>query len=124
MGFTCFGLVLLFLKLQKSRETDAKRSIKEHILDLDPLGGILIIASICCLLLALQWAGTTKAWDSPTIIGLFIGFGLLLAAFACTQAYVGDQATIPIRVLKQRSVLAGSLFLFFLQMTNFTVSLH
>ena len=66
----------------------------------DGLGTLLFPSALCCLLLALQWGGQTIGWQNSRIIGLFIGFGLLLAAFGFLQWRRGDYATIPMRALR------------------------
>ncbi|KAK8104721.1 major facilitator superfamily domain-containing protein [Apiospora kogelbergensis] len=119
VGAVALLLIVIFLKLQGTAVPTEKLTARYLWTELDPLGAVTIIASVCCLLLAFQWAGVTYAWKSSQIIGLFIGFGLLLAVFALIQWRLGEKATIPPRVLKKRSVMAGSFFLLFLQMTNF-----
>jgi len=65
---------------------------------------------IVCLLLALQWGGSTYAWSSGRIIALFVVFGILLITFVGIQFWMQDNATVPPRVLKQRTVAAGAWF--------------
>jgi Na+/melibiose symporter-like transporter len=64
-------------------------------------------------LLALQWGGTVYAWNSSRIIGLFVGFGLMILIFIGIQIYRKDKATLPLSVLKQRTVASACLYLFF-----------
>lgn len=72
---------------------------KAKILRFDPLGAVFFIPSVVCLLLALQWGGTTYAWSSGRIIALFVVFGLLLLAFIGDQIYMGENATVPVRII-------------------------
>lgn len=88
---------------------------------MDVTGATLFLAAICCLVLALQWGGLTLPWSSSTVIGLFVGAGLIILVFASVQWKRGDDALIPSRVLRQRSVLMGSLYLFFMGMVNYIV---
>jgi len=83
---------------------------------MDPLGAFLLMGAIVCLLLALQWGGLTYPWSNSKIWGNFIGFGLLAIAFIVVQIRQGDNATIPLKILKQRTVLASALVLIFLSM--------
>ncbi|KAL4738633.1 major facilitator superfamily domain-containing protein [Aspergillus similis] len=78
---------------------------------------ILIMASVCCLVLALHWGASSLPWGSSRVIGLFIGAGLLPIAFVITQSRLKDRATDPLRVLRQRSIMMGALFSFFLEMS-------
>jgi hypothetical protein len=79
---------------------------------LDPVGQILFIPSIVCLLIALQWAGTTYAWSSGRVIALMVLFPVLLVAFLINEFWMGDKATIPRRILSQRSVASASCYAF------------
>lgn len=97
-------------------------TLKEKLKRLDILGAALFLGAICCLILALQWGGQTKPWKSSQIIGLFVGSGLLSTLFGFVQWKRGDDAVIPFRILRQRSILLGSIFLFFFGMLNYVVS--
>lgn len=79
---------------------------------LDPLGMFLFAPSIICLLLALQWGGSTYAWSNGRIIALFVLFGFLLLAFAASQIWNPDTAIIPARVVTHRSIASTCLFVF------------
>ncbi|KAH8901039.1 MFS general substrate transporter [Thozetella sp. PMI_491] len=83
---------------------------RERISELDLVGTVVFVPSLTCLFIALGWAGSRYAWNSPTIIGLFCTFAVLLIAFALEQYRKGDRATLPPRILRNRSVLAGFLF--------------
>ncbi|KAL9608974.1 MAG: hypothetical protein Q9167_006225 [Letrouitia subvulpina] len=90
---------------------------------LDVGGAILLIAAVCCLLLALQWGGVTFSWKSSVIIGLFVGSSLLSLAFAILQWRLGEEATTPLRILRQRSIYMGSAYVAFTNMAIFTLLL-
>jgi hypothetical protein len=62
---------------------------------------------VVCLLLALQWGRNQYPWNNSRIIGLFIGFGLFTILFVISQAIRGERATLPPRILGQRSVAAA-----------------
>lgn len=85
-----------------------------HIKRLDPLGTAFFIPSIVCLLLALQWGGSIYAWNSWHIIVLFVVFGILFVAFAIVQILTPDTASIPVRIITQRSVFLATMFTFFI----------
>jgi MFS family permease len=92
-------------------DTDTKLN---HLQRLDPLGMFFFLPSIVSLLLALQWGGATYAWSNWRIILLLVIFVVLLVAFISVQILKPETATIPPRVITQRSVAFGTSFTFFL----------
>ncbi|TVY37498.1 Rubrofusarin-specific efflux pump [Lachnellula occidentalis] len=104
IGALVVAIILFILKTPPSKNTD---TIKQQIVKLDPLGSLVFLPAIICLLLALQWGGTTYAWANARIIVLLILAGILLITFVFIQFKSGDNATVPIRVINQRSILAG-----------------
>ena len=79
----------------------------EKVKRTNPLGTLLIVPALTCFLMALQWGGSTYGWGSWRIILMLILFGVLLSIFGYLQYRQGEEATIPIRILKNRSTLAG-----------------
>lgn len=90
-----------------------KQTWMQLLWGLDPVGQILFLPSIICVLLALQWAGTTYAWSSGRVIALMVVFSVLLVAFVVNELWMGPNATIPPKVASQRTVAAASAFAFF-----------
>ncbi len=76
----------------------------------DLIGTALFLPAIVCLLLALQWGGSTYEWKSARIIALFVLFAVLIIGFVVVQFWKKDNATVPPRILKNRTVTAGCLF--------------
>jgi nitrate/nitrite transporter NarK len=89
-------------------------SLKQKARELDPIGLVIFMPMIVCLLLAIQWGGTTYSWRNARIIVLFILGGLLLLAFIGIQVWQKDRATVPRSVATQRTVWASCVFSFFL----------
>jgi MFS transporter, DHA2 family, glioxin efflux transporter len=90
----------------------AEATFKEKMLQLDPIGIVLIIGAVICYILALQWAGVTLPWTSSTIIGLFVGFGLLIICFSIDQWWLDERAMLPKRLLKNRYIYQGMAYTF------------
>ena len=65
------------------------------------------------LLLALQWGGSTYPWNSATIIGLFCGAGVMAGIFVFSQIKLGENATLPPRLFKDRNLLLAFCFSLF-----------
>ena len=98
--------ILLFI-LKTSAPTKANTPWRQQVNQLDPIGTFFFITGIVCLLLALQWGGSTYHWSNARIIVLLILFALLITVFIIIQIHQKENATVPPRILKYRSVLAG-----------------
>ncbi|KAH6847202.1 major facilitator superfamily domain-containing protein [Chaetomium sp. MPI-CAGE-AT-0009] len=83
----------------------------QRIMRFDPFGTLVFMPGIVSLLLALQWGGTTYAWNSWRVILLFCFFGVLIIAFVYFQFRQGDLATVPPRILAKRSVWSAGFFI-------------
>ncbi|KAG9247318.1 major facilitator superfamily domain-containing protein [Calycina marina] len=120
LPFGAISLVAVYFFFKPPARKQTNMTIKQKILEIDLLGALFLVTAIVCLLLALQWGGTTYAWKDSKIWGLFLGFGLLIAIFVGLQFRRGDRATIPPRILKQRTVLTACLYSCFLSMALYT----
>lgn len=110
LGAITAAAIVLLLHLPSKGSPLEKHSIPEILWSLDPLGFIAFVPSIICVLLALEWGGTTYAWNSGQIIALFTVFGVTLLAFAGIQSWLGEKATIPARIATQRTVWSACIY--------------
>ena len=76
---------------------------------LDGLGTILFIGAISCLFIALQWGGVKYGWFSGPIVLLFFAFAMAGTAWIYIQYHRGENATLPGRIVKKRSIAAGAI---------------
>ncbi|KAK2013075.1 major facilitator superfamily transporter [Colletotrichum eremochloae] len=113
VGGAAFLLLLFMLKAPK-RQTQEPATLYQHLKRLDPLGTFFFLPSIVSLLLALEWGGSKYEWNDGRIIALFVVFGVGFAAFAAVQVFMPKTATVPLRIIKQRTMLAGAFFMLFL----------
>ncbi|KAI9691805.1 MAG: hypothetical protein M1822_007877 [Bathelium mastoideum] len=114
-GGVAIAVVGIFFKNPTRRHT--QMTLKQKIAEVDLVGAFLLICAIVCLLLALQWGGTTYPWHDSKVWGCILGFALILIVFLVHQTWRGDRATIPPRIfLKQRTVFACAWFSAFLAM--------
>ncbi|ETI28818.1 hypothetical protein G647_01270 [Cladophialophora carrionii CBS 160.54] len=105
-------VVLFVLHIPQDPKLSEKPLLK-RVMELDLIGAGILIPAIIMLLLAVQWGGSTYAWSNSRIIGLFVGAGLMLVLFSISQWRLGEAATIPPRLLKQRTLMAACAFVFF-----------
>ncbi|KAI2780340.1 major facilitator superfamily protein [Daldinia loculata] len=85
----------------------------EKIKQLDPIGNLIFLPGIVCLILALQWGGTVYPWNNARIIVLLVLCGVMCLVFIGVQAWKKESASIPPRIIKQRSIIAAVWYGFF-----------
>ncbi|KKA24338.1 Efflux pump antibiotic resistance protein [Rasamsonia emersonii CBS 393.64] len=110
IGAVAVLIIVLILKASPPPNPSAASTTRERLAQLDPLGTLCFLPGIACLLLALQWGGSKYAWDNARIIVLFVLFGVLMILFVAIQIWKQDTATVPPRIIKQRSVAFGFCF--------------
>ncbi|KAK4953680.1 hypothetical protein LTR10_008283 [Elasticomyces elasticus] len=120
VGALSFAIVLFFFTTP-SHSKPVKATWKEKLLHMEVsnrenlaeelmltkrhiLGTFTILAALICFLLAMQWAGVTKPWDSRDVIGTLVGTGVLSIAFVVLEWYLGDRAAVNPRLLKNKTI--------------------
>ena len=88
-------------------------SRKKKLLHVDPVGIALAMGGITCFILALQYGGNTHPWNSSTVIGLLIGFGLLAITLVAWEIWLDEYAMMLPRLYKERSLSTTAPFQFF-----------
>ncbi|MGA2164870.1 MAG: MDR family MFS transporter [Solirubrobacteraceae bacterium] len=68
---------------------------------IDYLGTALLAAGLSAIVLAASLGGTSYAWGSSTIVGLWIGGGVLLAAFLVWERHASEPI-LPPKLLRNR----------------------
>ncbi|KAF2625506.1 major facilitator superfamily transporter [Macroventuria anomochaeta] len=123
LGAITIGVVMFLLKLKENKPRT--KGWKDTVRKMDPLGTILFLPGITCLLLALEWGAAEYSWSSPRLIALLATFAALLTAFIVWQ-YVTRKttATVPARILLQRSIACGCASQFCVGATMLTVSIY
>lgn len=81
----------------------AQLSTWGRIKSLDTFGTVVSLGAISCLLLALQWGGNEKPWQSGTVIALLVVGPLLFAAFVVWEGYVGANAMMPLHLFRRKT---------------------
>lgn len=103
---------IIFFFHTPDRALTTKATFKEKLLQIDPIGTILLICTITSYILLLQFGGQTKAWDSSTVIGLLVGFPLMVIAFMVWEWFQGERAAFPPRLMSNRLILMNSIYAF------------
>ncbi|KAG5656822.1 hypothetical protein KAF25_010375 [Fusarium avenaceum] len=108
LGVVCFALTAYGVHEQPFNRADAPTlTLKEKFKKVDLIGTLLAVPAITCLLMSLQWGGSKFGWGTWQIIVPLVICGILFAGFGYLQYYQGDNALLPPRILKQRSIIAG-----------------
>ncbi|RFU24162.1 hypothetical protein B7463_g12180, partial [Scytalidium lignicola] len=111
LGFLAF-LVIYFFFENPRVQLDSSGTWKEKLDRLDLVGTAIFVPSIVSLLLALQWGGSKYGWKDARIIVLLSLSGILIGAFAFQQYRRQEKATLPLRIIGQRSLISGMWFSF------------
>ena len=102
---------ILFL-LQNPEALRNNKTFVEKLNELDYIGPLIFIPATICLFLALELGGSTLSWDSPVILSLLCGSVLMFPVWLWTQFRLKDRATVPTRVMKQKTVFFSCMFSF------------
>ncbi|KAF4555823.1 Efflux pump aflT-like protein [Elsinoe fawcettii] len=106
--------IILFVLRHDIPIANTGKSLKEKILQLDPLGTALFLPSIICLLLALQWGGSSYAWSDGRVIALLVVFAVAMIAFWVLQfVRPENRVTVPMRIVFNRSIAGGMWYTLF-----------
>lgn len=132
LPFGGVAFVMLFFLLNIPERPETQRPLLSKLAQLDVMGTTAFIPGVVCLLLALQWGGSTYPVSSPKftlsrvvartryanytgfyqwhdgrIIALLVLAAVLLITFVLVQIFKPDTATVPPRIFMQRSIMAG-----------------
>jgi predicted MFS family arabinose efflux permease len=105
-------ILVIALFFPPPNRTIKNETWRERFNQFDPMGTVVFMPAIICLLLALQWGGTSYPWNNWRIIMLFVFFGVLITAFLYIQHLRQDQATVPPRIFFKRSVWSSAFYSF------------
>lgn len=108
------ALVFMIFCWNPPKMTQEPASFIVHVKRLDPLGMFFFLPGIVCLFVAFQWGGSIYAWNDWHIILLLVIFTVCTSAFIAVQILKPETATVPPRIITQRSVAFGTGFTFFL----------
>lgn len=112
IGGVAAGCVLFFFRTPAHVKKAHKTSLREILLSFDPLGFVLFAGTMLCFLLALQWGGVMRAWNTSTVIGLLVGWALMMVLFTVNEWYQEDHAMLVLRILRIRGITAACAYVF------------
>ncbi|KAF7958065.1 hypothetical protein EAE96_003632 [Botrytis aclada] len=121
VGGAALFVLLFVVKGESRKNTD---TFFQKLRRMDPIGTLVFISGIISVLLALQLGGSQHRWGDARNILLFILGGILLVIFVTIQLTSGDDATVPTRIIKQRSVAWVAWFSFFNSCSFYVVAYY
>lgn len=102
-GVTLFAITFLLKAAPPfgcKPEENTTQARLHRLLYMDWLGAGLVLASVTCLVLALQWGGNTKPWNDGSVIACLVLAVVLGAFLVLWQRYLGDKAMVPPAIFK------------------------
>ncbi|MCJ1396154.1 hypothetical protein MMC18_009043 [Xylographa bjoerkii] len=112
-------VTLLFCFHTPPHARPVKISLKELFLTFDIPGIGILICSLVCFFLALEWGGITYAWNSSKVVGCLVGWIAIAILFVVVEWKQGERAIIVPRILKKRTIAVGSAFIFCTNVAGF-----
>jgi MFS family permease len=106
------AVVFFFFHLPAAAQPP-KVSLKEKLLQLDPVGIVLAMALIICFILGLQYGGATYAWNSSQVVGLLVGFVVISIALIVWEIYIDEYAMLLPRLFRKRALWSVAPYQFF-----------
>lgn len=113
----CFGINLpigavtavvcaVLVRIPSETAEESPRGFVSKLKQLDIPGTVFMVTAVICLLIALQWGGSTYPWRDGRVIALFVVFGVLTIAFIITQTtrIVGNAQIIPPSLARNRDI--------------------
>jgi EmrB/QacA subfamily drug resistance transporter len=113
LGIIAFVLIAFFYK----------ESVEHSKQKIDYLGAITLVASILCLMFALEFGGKKYAWDSSLILGLFAAFAVLLIVFIFIERRA-EEPIITFGMFKNRLFSTSNIMAIFSGAAFITASIY
>ncbi|KAL3440264.1 major facilitator superfamily domain-containing protein [Aspergillus insuetus] len=111
INLPCAALIypsLVLVPIPEGRTTSQKsQSLRNPLAHLDIPGFTLFAGSVIMLLFALNWGGTSYSWNSSVIIGLLVGSGAAFIVFVAWEYRVGEEAMIPLSLVRRQIIWAS-----------------
>lgn len=112
IGAVSASIILAFFQAPDAAQPKSA-SLREKILQMDLVGAGLVMSFVISYILALHYGGIIHPWNSSRVVGLLVGFIVLLAVFAVWEWYQEDRAMVPFRLARNRVYIVSSVYAFF-----------
>ena len=102
------GIALFFRPPNNAKSSAKAFTVQQKLRSLDIIGAVMLLGTGTMLLMALQYAAEGRAWSSSLVAGLLTGAAVAAVMLASWQSHKRDEALIPPRISKQRTVFASA----------------
>ncbi|KAF2440246.1 MFS general substrate transporter, partial [Karstenula rhodostoma CBS 690.94] len=108
IGLVALVVLVLLVPNNPPAQDHSDKPLVDRLKAYDPVGTALLTPGLILLLLALQWGGNGSSWGSARVLSTLVIGIVLILAFIASQAWVGDNGTLPPRIIRKRSIAAGT----------------
>jgi MFS family permease len=122
-GLVAFFLFFIHIPSHTAQIT-VKSTLNTTLKSLDLTGFTLFAPTAIMFLLALEWGGSTYRWDSAVVLGLFCGSAGLLVVFLAWEYRSGDEAMIPLPMVRRKVIASSCLAMAFAAANMLTTSYY
>lgn len=111
IGAVSAAIIFFFFQTPPAAKPE-QAPMLEKIRQMDPLGIVLMMGATVVYILAVQYGGIAHPWNSSIVIGLLVGFVLIIAAWGVLQWSQGERSMISPRIAADRTNMIMSAFAF------------
>lgn len=109
VGAFIIAALTFLLRFDESKDS-SQLGIWQRIMKLDLIGASLTIPATVCLMLAMQWGGSTYPWNDKRVIALLVAAACLTVVLIYSQIELGDKGTFPAHLMKNRDLVCAAIF--------------
>ncbi|RYP45212.1 hypothetical protein DL768_008405 [Monosporascus sp. mg162] len=109
IGAVTVAVVVFFLPVPETAKPKVATS-REKLLQMDPLGTVLLMGAIVTYLMAVHYGGQINPWSSSLVIGLLVGTGLIFIVLVLNEIWQGERAMFVPRLFRRRKIFLSAIY--------------
>ena len=109
IGGPVAALIFFFFYVPRHVQTSVG-TWREIIFQLDLPGFALLLTSLVCFTLALQWGGQSRPWNDGSVIATLVMWIVLTIAFVVVEWMQGIYAMVPLNLMRSRMTWSNALY--------------
>ncbi|KAL6695683.1 major facilitator superfamily domain-containing protein [Trichoderma pleuroticola] len=112
IGVLPIASTILFFNTPRAAKP-REATVKEKLLQLDPLGTIILMGAIITYLMAVHYGGQIDSWNSARVIGLLVASIVFFIIFAFIERWQDERAMVVPRLFVKRDIGVALFYTFF-----------